>query len=180
MIGSCDPYIVLTYGGKEAKTSVKKRTLDAEWNEKFVLNHVAPEADGSLEVRCMDWDMARKNEMVGRYVLTREELEKLATRGGDGEKVELVLVDGEKKTVYGKDKKASVVELKVKMLQAPGSKDGEAKGADRDLPMAAGEAETSKKAPAVKDGEGEKEPKEGEGSKLGSTAEGGKSQDVVV
>eukprot|EP00961_Rhodomonas_salina_P270302 3651461-Rhodomonas_salina.1 len=60
--GACDPYLVLKYAGKEAKTSVKKGTLEPTWGERFLLN-VIPNRE--LEVRCMDWDMFHKDDYVG-------------------------------------------------------------------------------------------------------------------
>eukprot|EP00961_Rhodomonas_salina_P014682 197073-Rhodomonas_salina.1 len=65
MVGLCDPFVVLKYGGKEAKTTIKKKTLDATFNESFVLNLVPETANGDLDIKCMDHDMGLTDDVVG-------------------------------------------------------------------------------------------------------------------
>eukprot|EP00961_Rhodomonas_salina_P270301 3651460-Rhodomonas_salina.1 len=62
ILGTCDPYLVLKYAGRDAKTSVQKGTFEPTWEERFLLN-VIPNRE--LEVRCMDWDMFHKDDYVG-------------------------------------------------------------------------------------------------------------------
>eukprot|EP00961_Rhodomonas_salina_P168872 2275615-Rhodomonas_salina.1 len=50
VFGTCDPFVVLKYGGKEAKTEVIKNTYTAKFNERFVLNILPEGGDDSLEV----------------------------------------------------------------------------------------------------------------------------------
>eukprot|EP00961_Rhodomonas_salina_P146142 1966965-Rhodomonas_salina.1 len=117
--GSCDPFIALMYGGKEAKTSVKTGKQDPFWNEKFVLSLVpAGKPGGDLEVKVMDRDLAGiKSEFVGRAVVNSAVL-RGAPFQGRGEKLELPLLDADGNRVIGSDGKGAVVELQVQMVEA--------------------------------------------------------------
>ncbi len=69
MMGKSDPYVILSWQGKEFKTSVKKSTLDPVWEEKL---ETFPWVDatqyasvGSLKVTVMDHDGLTSNDFVG-------------------------------------------------------------------------------------------------------------------
>lgn len=66
LFGTCDPFVVLKHGGKEAKTSVKKGCYEAEWRERFELSVQPGDTGEGLLLRCMDWDMGSFNDFVGQ------------------------------------------------------------------------------------------------------------------
>jgi Ca2+-dependent lipid-binding protein len=69
MMGKCDPFVVLTWQGKERKTQVKKSTFDPVWEETMeVLDWVDAgtyASTGSLKVVVMDYDGLTSNDYVG-------------------------------------------------------------------------------------------------------------------
>eukprot|EP00961_Rhodomonas_salina_P046581 625113-Rhodomonas_salina.1 len=113
--GMSDPYLVLKYGGKEAKTSVKKKTLNPVWKESFLLNVVPDDKDGNLEVRCMDWDMFHKDDYVGRCVVIKPELEKFSGKDGGRSEISLQLLGKDGKEIRGQHGKASRITLSLKL-----------------------------------------------------------------
>jgi Ca2+-dependent lipid-binding protein len=63
--GSSDPVVSFKIGDEVVKSTVKKKTLAPEWNEKFSLPVKSEEA--TLEVIVDDYDMASGNDLMGSF-----------------------------------------------------------------------------------------------------------------
>lgn len=58
LLGLSDPYVKLSLSGEKLhtrKTTVKKKTLNPEWNEEFKLSVKDPQAQ-ILHINVFDWD----------------------------------------------------------------------------------------------------------------------------
>eukprot|EP00961_Rhodomonas_salina_P048741 654145-Rhodomonas_salina.1 len=68
--GSCDPFCVVKFAEQEHKTTTKKNTYSADWEEVmwFVIDDVGERVD-DLEFLVMDWDRMGANEMVGSFTI---------------------------------------------------------------------------------------------------------------
>ena len=84
--GLCDPYVSVTVDGFEAKTEIKKTTLDPVWDETLRvptwLPPVKPSAPigdkPTILVRIYDWDKVGEHDLVGSVLIP---LEDWITRG---------------------------------------------------------------------------------------------------
>eukprot|EP00961_Rhodomonas_salina_P030239 407272-Rhodomonas_salina.1 len=115
MVGLCDPYVVLKYGGREAKTTIKKKTLDAAYNEVFELNLNPNTKNGDLEVTVFDWDIGKKDTVVGTAVVPAAVLRN-APASHAGEHVSVKMHDGKGHPVHGRDQMQTKVEIKLRMI----------------------------------------------------------------
>eukprot|EP00961_Rhodomonas_salina_P048742 654146-Rhodomonas_salina.1 len=68
--GSCDPFCVVKFAGQEHKTTTKKNTYSADWEELFRFNlDDVGNSIGGLQFDVMDWDRMGANEMVGSFTI---------------------------------------------------------------------------------------------------------------
>jgi len=67
--GHADPYVVVTFGAKSMKTSIKKFTLSPKWNDRFRILVHKDEAAYDLEFTLWDWDYASKDDRIGSCTL---------------------------------------------------------------------------------------------------------------
>ena len=69
MLGKCDPYALLTWeqGMEFGRTSTKKNTYEAEWDETLTLDLEDSRAgtNSDVLVTVMDWDRANEDDVVG-------------------------------------------------------------------------------------------------------------------
>ena len=63
LMGKCDPYVILSGGDAKFKTSVVKKTYDAEYSEQFEL--LVVEGHGVLTLTVMDWDKLSQDDTIG-------------------------------------------------------------------------------------------------------------------
>ena len=70
--GTSDPYLVLTLGDAKEATSVERKTLNPEWNQRFEFPVVTADS-ALLEVICWDKDRFKKDYM-GEFDVVLEEL----------------------------------------------------------------------------------------------------------
>jgi len=63
--GKSDPYVIIDVEGHTKKTSVKKRTLNPTWREKFVMS--VADSNSSLIVTAYDWDFADDHDLMGYF-----------------------------------------------------------------------------------------------------------------
>eukprot|EP00961_Rhodomonas_salina_P283526 3831991-Rhodomonas_salina.1 len=108
--------MVLKYGGKEAKTTTKKGVLDAEWNERFLLNLITSKEGADLEVRCMDHDIGQKDDFVGKCLVPASDLQNLAMEGTAEMEV---LLNMHIRDIHGKEDEFKA-DLRVDMARAMG------------------------------------------------------------
>ena len=62
--GSSDPYVRLAVHGTKLKSTTKKKNLNPEWNETFVIE--ADDEDAMLEVTVMDYDLVGSDDFMGK------------------------------------------------------------------------------------------------------------------
>eukprot|EP00961_Rhodomonas_salina_P102291 1375818-Rhodomonas_salina.1 len=166
MVGTCDPYVVLTYGGVEKKTTVKKKMLDATFNERFSISTPIGSQTGDLEVMCMDWDMMKGDDVIGRGVVKAGDLRTLPQ---GGKRVQLQLMDDRGLFVKGQDKCVSVVEL---VVRRSGSVENSPEPSPRETGGGNAGNEASKRSPSPEGGA--KRASSSEGHKRASSSEGEK------
>jgi hypothetical protein len=78
VVGKMDPYVVIRYGGKDSKTSVKSNAgKKPQWFERF--SFPVSEINGRMELRVMDRDFTKDDE-VGRASFSLRELGLLSAR----------------------------------------------------------------------------------------------------
>lgn len=63
MIGSADPYCIVSLGGNEQRTNKITNTLDPDWNDSVQLQVTS--VAQSLLVTIMDWDRLSKDRVIG-------------------------------------------------------------------------------------------------------------------
>ena len=77
--GLCDPYVIVSFDGVEAQTSVKKTTLDPVWDETLRLPTVLPPPKSaapdrpSILVQIYDWDKVGDHDLVGSVLIPFED-----------------------------------------------------------------------------------------------------------
>ncbi|XP_057798945.1 synaptotagmin-3 isoform X1 [Salvia miltiorrhiza] len=70
LLGLSDPYVKLNLSGEKhpsKKTSVKKKTLNPEWNEEFKLSVKDPQSQ-MLHINVYDWDKVGSHDRLGTQV----------------------------------------------------------------------------------------------------------------
>ena len=56
-----DPYVIVKTGGREKKSSIKKKTLEPQWNEEIAISGTLNDfLTSGLLLKCFDWDSALK------------------------------------------------------------------------------------------------------------------------
>lgn len=71
ILGSSDPYVKLSLtadGLPAKKTSIKKKNLNPEWNEKFKLIVKDPNSQ-FLQLQVFDWDKVGAHDRIGRQLV---------------------------------------------------------------------------------------------------------------
>jgi len=71
--GKSDPYLNIWCGATKNKTKVQKKTLDPVWNETFVIPYSAC-AKKNLEIECWDHDSVGKDEFMGEFSISIDNL----------------------------------------------------------------------------------------------------------
>merc|ERR1712232_1409994 len=69
--GLSDPFVKLSFGGQRRSSSIKKRTLEPEWNERFVF--AVHDASSMVQVECFDHDLLQ-NDPLGTAQIGVDEL----------------------------------------------------------------------------------------------------------
>ena len=59
--GLSDPFVKLSFGGQRRSSSIKKRTLEPEWNERFVF--AVHDASSMVQVECFDHDLLQNDPL---------------------------------------------------------------------------------------------------------------------
>eukprot|EP00802_Teleaulax_amphioxeia_P006005 Tamp_06009.p1 GENE.Tamp_06009~~Tamp_06009.p1 ORF type:complete len:805 (+),score=141.27 Tamp_06009:237-2417(+) len=77
-MGKCDPYLKVSVGGYERKTTVKKNTYEGSWTEELELAVVSGVREAVVSV--WDWDRLGKDELVGSVTVPLDHLIRGATR----------------------------------------------------------------------------------------------------
>jgi len=67
MLGSCDPFLVLTIGGQEFKTKVLKSVKNPKWDESFEFECFNPDLE-ELTIEARDWDRVGTSDSIGSCV----------------------------------------------------------------------------------------------------------------
>eukprot|EP01121_Diplochlamys_sp_Union-15-3_P000391 TRINITY_DN10366_c0_g1_i1.p1 TRINITY_DN10366_c0_g1~~TRINITY_DN10366_c0_g1_i1.p1 ORF type:complete len:139 (-),score=26.56 TRINITY_DN10366_c0_g1_i1:13-429(-) len=75
--GKSDPYVAIEYGKTHYRTNTKRKTLNPEWKEDFVLP-VMENQRSDLLILVKDWDRLGRNELIGLLVF---KISKLNTDG---------------------------------------------------------------------------------------------------
>lgn len=104
--GKCDPYIMLAHSGDRVQTKPVKKVYDATWADTF--DFAVVDADESLNVTIMDWDMGMQDDLVGNLSI---DIKDLTPEGGPVTKTLPVTKDGI--PVKGKDGKPCELTLKM-------------------------------------------------------------------
>lgn len=76
VIGASDPYVKLRLSGEKLpakRTSIKRKNLNPEWNEKFKLIVKDPETQ-ALELQVYDWDKVGSHDKLGMQIVQLKEL----------------------------------------------------------------------------------------------------------
>ncbi|KAE9611433.1 hypothetical protein Lal_00011869 [Lupinus albus] len=71
LLGTSDPYVKLTLTGDNLaakKTTIKRRTLNPEWNEKFNLVVKDPQSQ-ALQLQVYDWDKVGVHDRLGMQLI---------------------------------------------------------------------------------------------------------------
>eukprot|EP00123_Amoebidium_parasiticum_P015577 comp23042_c0_seq1/m.36864 comp23042_c0_seq1/g.36864 ORF comp23042_c0_seq1/g.36864 comp23042_c0_seq1/m.36864 type:complete len:1024 (-) comp23042_c0_seq1:370-3441(-) len=68
LIGSSDPYVIITCEGQQRRSRTIYRCLNPVWNQRF--DFVCQEKPESFHVRVMDADKANKDEFLGEFTYT--------------------------------------------------------------------------------------------------------------
>eukprot|EP00961_Rhodomonas_salina_P113337 1524797-Rhodomonas_salina.5 len=100
VMGKCDPFCVVKFAEQEHKTTTKKNTYSADWEEvfRFDVDDVG-NSIGGLKLDVMDWDRMGANEMVGSFTIPANVMTRLmrAEIGWEGEGMYHLMSDGKKK-----------------------------------------------------------------------------------
>jgi len=62
--GLADPFVVIDYAKSQHKTTIKKKTLNPEWNEEFALQ-ITNSHEEAVMISVKDWDRVGKNTLIG-------------------------------------------------------------------------------------------------------------------
>ena len=116
--GSIDPFCEVRLGAVAFKTTVRKNTYTPEWSETFTFQMLDSTTAGQpLKIALYDWDMVGDNERVGTADIAAGKIAELMQREvGSCEDEALIVLDDAGQPVYGKDKKAAVVQLRLRVL----------------------------------------------------------------
>ena len=116
--GSIDPFCEVRLGAVAFKTTVRKNTYTPEWSETFTFQMLDSTTAGQpLKIALYDWDMVGDNSRVGLTEISAEKIAELM--GGEvGCFIDeaLNVQDDTGQTLIGKDKKAAVVQLRLRVL----------------------------------------------------------------
>eukprot|EP00961_Rhodomonas_salina_P258636 3495138-Rhodomonas_salina.2 len=75
LVGKCDGYCLIKYGGKVQRTKTVKNSYSPDWEETFSFDAPADgDAPGTLSVTLMDWDRLGKDDRVGEIVLDEKKM----------------------------------------------------------------------------------------------------------
>ena len=117
MMGTCDTLCEVEWQGQKYKTTVKKDSYSPDWNETFAFPVESISAGvSSLSVVVMDWDMLKKNDLVGEVVIPGNTLQGLLKGKHTITMEDSFVVLNKGKPVIGNDKKPCVLNLKVRLV----------------------------------------------------------------
>jgi Ca2+-dependent lipid-binding protein len=121
MIGTIDPYAVISFEGMELRSKTVKNTYSPQWEEAFHCNigDVHKGCSDDLRVTLMDWDAASKDDEVGSFTIPASRMSEIvrATIGSDATDTFNLYLGGKK--VVGQDKLPSEVTLSMCMEEVP-------------------------------------------------------------
>lgn len=63
VLGTCDPYIILSLGNQKYQTSTKNNTYNPEYDEEFLFNVI--DTTEILTLDLMDWDRLTAHDYIG-------------------------------------------------------------------------------------------------------------------
>jgi len=103
--GKADPYVEVYYGHTHCQTKVKKRTLDPEWHENYLVRHE------KVTLIVKDHDRGSADDMIGICTVDMVNIAK-------DQEIALKLTDEDGSRVVGKDGQESEIWIKVVDLQS--------------------------------------------------------------
>nr|XP_060612994.1 ras GTPase-activating protein 4-like [Anolis sagrei ordinatus] len=84
--GASDPFVRIQYNGKTQETSVVKRSCFPRWNQTFDFDleedSFAAEEKRFCAIEVWDWDLARRNDFLGKVVFDIQRLEAVLREEG--------------------------------------------------------------------------------------------------
>ncbi len=121
ILGSCDGFCVVDFGGRQQTTETRKNCLDPVWNDPEFLFHISGGADtGPLTVQVWDWERIGNNRLVGTHVFPSAEVAAMRAQPvGWEQEVTVPLVDNKGAAVIGYSKRRTTLRLRFRLLEGP-------------------------------------------------------------
>ena len=86
VLGTCDPYVVLSFGNQKYQTSTKYNTYNPDYEEEFLFNVDDTNATEILTIDLIDWDRLTEHDYIGSVQLDLSSI--ISSLGDAGDSLE--------------------------------------------------------------------------------------------